>query len=250
MSERPDLLERLEDTAEAVAALRDVVAAEELLDSVLERVAASAGRAIPNADAVTVTVVNGNGDIRTAATTDEDVVPIDKRQYDAGRGPCLQAAQLRRAVRAVVGEHAGEWPEFAEAAGQTGVQAYLTVPLLLDLPGDHDGPEQENLGSLNIYSYTASAFDPYDEGLVKIFSTAAEQAIINARHWQQCRDRVSQLETALSSRAEIDQAKGVLMAIHGCTADEAFAKLVEQSQHHNIKLNQLARNFLDSVRKK
>jgi AmiR/NasT family two-component response regulator len=75
-------------------------------------------------------------------------------------------------------------------------------------------------------------FAAYDEGLVKAFTTAAEQAILNARRWQP-RDRVSNLEAALTSRAEIDQANGVLMAIHGCTAEEAFARLAEQSQHRN-----------------
>lgn len=37
------------------------------------------------------------------------------------------------------------------------------------------------------------------------------------------------------------------MAIHRCTADEAFAKLVEQSQQRNIKLSRIAREFLDSI---
>jgi AmiR/NasT family two-component response regulator len=55
------------------------------------------------------------------------------------------------------------------------------------------------------------------------------------------------LETALVSRAVIDQAKGVLMAVHTCSADEAFKMLVQRSQHENIKLRDVARNLLDSV---
>jgi hypothetical protein len=242
-TQRPDLLARLDATADAVGGLRDIFAAEEPLDDVLDRVAASAVRAIPDADAVSVTVLTGQ-EPRTAAYTDARAVDIDKQQYVAGRGPCLEAARAHRPVRTVVGE-CEQWPEFGEAAGQAGVRASLSVPLLLD---SDEGGDRELVGSLNIYSYTTAAFDPFDEGLMRVFSTAAEQAIANARRWQHSRDKVVQLETALLSRAEIDQAKGVLMAVHGCSADEAFVKLVDQSQRHNIKLNQLARNFLDSVR--
>lgn len=53
-----------------------------------------------------------------------------------------------------------------------------------------------------------------------------------------------QLRTALTTRAVIDQAKGVLMAVHSITADRAFRLLVEQSQHENVKLHALAERFI------
>jgi AmiR/NasT family two-component response regulator len=37
-----------------------------------------------------------------------------------------------------------------------------------------------------------------------------------------CRDEVQDLRAALKSRPVIDQAKGMLIAEHGCTPDEAF----------------------------
>jgi AmiR/NasT family two-component response regulator len=48
------------------------------------------------------------------------------------------------------------------------------------------------------------------------------------------------LERALSSRAVIDQAKGMVMARLGIDADEAFARLVKLSSHLNVKLRDLA----------
>ncbi|MFE6616392.1 ANTAR domain-containing protein [Amycolatopsis sp. NPDC057786] len=69
--------------------------------------------------------------------------------------------------------------------------------------------------------------------------------LLDAARRQQSRDRSSQPETALRSRAEIDQAKGIIMAVHGCGADEAFPKLVKRSQHRNVELNRL-----DSIRRK
>ena len=39
------------------------------------------------------------------------------------------------------------------------------------------------------------------------------------------------------------------MAAHGVDADEAFARLVAESQQHNTKLREVARNLLTSVRR-
>ena len=44
----------------------------------------------------------------------------------------------------------------------------------------------------------------------------------------------------IESRAVIEQAKGVIIASSGCTADEAFAILRGQSQLENRKLRDIA----------
>ena len=236
--DRPDPSVRLDATTAAVRGLQEIMDAEEPLDDVLTRVAALAARAVPDADAVTITVLTGD-EPRTAAWTDEGLVAIDTEQYASDRGPCLEAARTRHAVRAAVGERRGDWPEFTEAAEQAGVRAYLSMPLVV---------ERELVGSLNVYSRTTAAFDPFDERLMRLYSTTAAAAITNARRWQQSRETITQLETALTSRAEIDQAKGVLMAMHGCATDKAFALLVRQSQNTNTKINEVARDLLASIR--
>lgn len=241
-TDRPDALERLDLTTEALASLRDIFAAEELLATALERVVLSAARMIPDADAVTITRL-GKHEPDSVAWTDDRYLEIDKHQHVADRGPCLEAARSLRPVRASTNEHREQWPEFAAAAERVGVQAYLSVPLLVEA----EGRAGELVGALNLYSHTAAAFDPFDEALMRLFSTAAAQAIGNAGRWQQSRDQVRNLEIALASRAEIDQAKGILMAVHRCTAEEAFEKLVELSQRRNVKVRQVAKEFLDSV---
>jgi AmiR/NasT family two-component response regulator len=59
--------------------------------------------------------------------------------------------------------------------------------------------------------------------------------------------RIDQLETALVSRATIDQAKGMLMAFAGWAADEAFAELAGVSQDTNVKLALIAGRLVDDV---
>jgi GAF domain-containing protein len=237
------LLAKLVTTAEAIEGLRDLFAAEEPLEVIAARVAETAVAAIAHADAVTITVLSWP-DTATAACTDEQVLELDHQQYASGRGPCLDAASQRTPVRVVIGEEHSRWPEFVEAAHRVGIRASLSVPLLI--AGTEI--EQELVGSLNIYSHTASAFEPYDAELMRLYSVAAGQAISNASRWQHSRDTVTQLEAALLSRSDIDMAKGVVMAVHGCEPDEAFAKLAKESQNRNIKVRDVALELLDWVR--
>jgi hypothetical protein len=53
-------------------------------------------------------------------------------------------------------------------------------------------------------------------------------------------DELALVTAAIESRDIIGQAKGVIMVTVGCTADEAFRLLKEQSQHENRKLVQVA----------
>jgi ANTAR domain len=241
--DRPDVVARLDETAEALEVLRDAFTGEESLDVALQRLAETAARAIPDTDAVTVSVVT-SAQPRTAAATDSRLIEVDEEQHNAGRGPCFESAHTLRPVRAVVGEHLDEWPEFETAAARHGIRAYLSVPAVLP---STEAAGEAHVGTLNIYSYTVTAFDPFDEGLMRLFTTAASATITGAHRWQRSREQIAHLEQAITSRAVIDQAKGVLMAVHSCTADEAFRMLVDRSQHKNVKLRDVARNLLDTV---
>ncbi len=242
-SDRPGAVERLDETTEALGVLRDAFTGEEQLDDALQRLAQTAARAIVDADAVTVTVLTLDQP-RTAAATDERLVGVDEKQYSADSGPCLEAARTLTAVRAVVGEHRDEWPEFEAAAAEHGICAYLSVPVVLPAS---DESEARHMGSLNIYSRTAAAFDPFDESLMRLFTTAATATITGAQRSQRFREHIEHLERALVSRSVIDQAKGVLMAARRCTADEAFDLLVARSQRENVKLRDIAHNLLQDV---
>ncbi|MFC9554011.1 ANTAR domain-containing response regulator [Rhodococcus sp. NPDC056960] len=228
----------LDTVTAALDTLRGEAAAAEALEVVLLRLARTGVAALPDADAISVTRFDEPHPV-TMAVTDPGVEPIDAAQYAAGRGPCLQAASTRRPVRAGVGDDDDGWPEFTSAARAAEIRAYLSVPLLV---GDVDAAEL--VGSFNVYSGREGAFDPFDEKLMELLSTAASAAITNARRWDRSRQTVEQLQAALVSRSEIDQAKGVLMGMHGIDAEEAFAQLVAVSQRTNTKLYDVAREML------
>ena len=60
-----------------------------------------------------------------------------------------------------------------------------------------------------------------------------------------------EVESALlriaQTRSVIDQAKGMLMVVTGCDADQAFGVLRTYSSHKNVKLNDLAQRLVEAV---
>lgn len=60
-----------------------------------------------------------------------------------------------------------------------------------------------------------------------------------------CTGEPGDVQSALDKRAPIEQAKGILMGMHGIGPRAAFDMLTEQSQRSNRKLREIA---LDIVR--
>ena len=240
--ERPDVVNRLDAVLEAIKSLNSVLASEESLHDVLQRVAGNAVAAVADADAVSITVIREEG-WHTVASTDDHVLALDAEQYRANRGPCLEATQTRQPVRVAIATQDPRWPEFAEASRQRGVNATLSIPLVIASPEGDD----KLVGSLNAYSRRSTGFDLVDEKLLSLYTDAASEAVVHARRWNRMRDTVAQLQEALVSRTDIDQAKGALRVLNGGSAEEAFATLVARSQHANIKLRDVARQILDDL---
>lgn len=236
-------LARLDAVTQAIASVNVVLATEDSAGTELEHLARTAGEVVGAADALSLTVLD-DPEPRTIACTDDFALALDARQYAADAGPCLEAARTRRPVRLALGAAQQRWSPFVDAAREAGVQATLSIPLVLAAASQHDAVLA---GSLNAYSRSVPEFDAIDEKLLTLYTGVACQAVSMARQYQQLRGSVSQLQAALVSRADIDQAKGALRVLNGGTAEEAFAVLVERSQRENVKVRDLARRVVDEL---
>jgi GAF domain-containing protein len=235
-----DMTVRLRNIAATLKDLQTLLEEEGQRDRALEWLAETAERTVPAADMATATVLAEDGRTTwTATATGRSMTAIDGDQYAAGHGPWLEAARTRRTLRGEVDRARDRWPEFAGAAGAAGLRSYLSVPLLL---GD-----EPVLGTLTLYARSPDAFEPADEALIELFTVAASATIMNSRRYRRARELADHLKIALTSRAQIEQAKGMLMAQHGITADEAFAMLSQQSQNTNAKLRDVALSVVDSA---
>jgi AmiR/NasT family two-component response regulator len=96
------------------------------------------------------------------------------------------------------------------------------------------------VGALNLFSKTVDRYDETAEETAVLFSEQAAVACANAEVYWRTYSLTEHLREALESRDVIGQAKGILMARRGCTADVAFDALRKVSQHRNIKLREVA----------
>jgi len=228
----------MDEVSDALEQLWDTFTGQEPMEGALEGLVDVVLNVVTDADAVSITIDGTTP--RTVAASVEWATTIDKNQYALDDGPCLQAARTREVVRVSGADAFEKWPAFAADSSLYGVKAYLAAPLVLS---------EKVVGAMNVYGFDPNAFGRLDGSMLQLITTAASAVIGNARRYTRMREIADTLKTAMASRAEIEQAKGVLMAVHGVTADEAFARLVTQSQHSNTKLATVARDLLASLRR-
>jgi GAF domain-containing protein len=225
-----------ESPASTYAELAKIALHEQPLGAVLGRIATLAARVIPGAEEVSVTLVE-QGRARTVAFTGKLAVALDERQYADGFGPCLDAAVTGQLVSIDDTSRETRYPEFAYQAARSGIGRTMSV----GLPTLH-----EITGALNIYG--AEPAGPFDEAAVDIATTFAgysAAALLNAAIYAGALDEVDQMRQAMATRAQIEQAKGIIMAEQHCTADEAFGILVRASSRTNRKLRDIAQEVVD-----
>jgi len=147
-----------------------------------------------------------------------------------GEGPCVEAAVDELIVRTDSFETETRWPRYSKAVLKLGLHSALSFKLYTS---------NRNAGALNIFSFRPQAFGPEDEGVGSVLAAHAAAAIIASRHGEQ-------LESALSSRDLIGQAKGIIMERYAVDAVRAFEMLRELSQTENVKLVDIAKRVIDT----
>jgi GAF domain-containing protein len=179
--------------------------------------------------------------VTTQAFTDPTCPHIDQAQYESGHGPCLDAFTSGSVVLVDDLDRDGRFPEFAAAATAHGVRSTLSLPL-------RSG--EESVGALNLYAGAAGAFDEVATRLGRMFAERATLVLLNAQAYWGARLTSEDLERTLAGRQVIDVAKGIVMSSLGCAADEAFDRLVEQSQAEHRELREVAADIVARARRR
>jgi GAF domain-containing protein len=215
--------------------------ARSVLD-LLNDVAEFAVQAIPGVDGAGVTLIDAEGTVPHAqawAATPQFARDIDALQYEVlDEGPCVTCMQTRRpTVTGSIGSD-NRWPHFRGHVARMGVHSALALPLMI---GD------QVIGAINAYAHQRDAFTEHAVRLGAQFAGPAAVSVNNARLLASAQERTERLQRALSTRAVIDQAVGIVRSRSGCTAAEAFDRLTRRSQADNIKLHVLADRLVDEA---
>jgi GAF domain-containing protein len=223
------------DPQQAFDELGQMVLGEHTMDHLLQRIVALAMDVIPGAEDVSVTLVSTNK-ATTVVSTGRLATELDETQYATGFGPCLAAAEGGAVASIPDVDNELRWPAFCKEAIQRGVLSSLSTPIPL---------QQYASAALNLYASKPKAFDDAAVELATTFAGYAGVALANMHLYETTRALAEQLQTAMESRAVIEQAKGILMGQRRCSADEAFDILVRLSQQANRKLRDVAQALVD-----
>src|SRR3954471_8887423 len=226
------------DPTEVLERLGRLSLRELSMDSLLQTVADLTKSVMPgNPEASVLLLVKDRP--TTVVSTGALATDLDERQYERGHGPCLHAARTGEITEIADTRTEDRWPDYTPRAVESGNLSSLSIPLAIDT-------DEQVSGALNIYARRPDAFDEASRSVGTRFAPYAAVAAGNLYAYQSARDMADNLQTALESRAVIDQAKGILMERYKLTADQAFQALARVSMHTNRKVRDVADDLVQT----
>lgn len=217
------------DLALRMAELAQVISLRRV-DDVLVDVTAAAKELIPGVDIAGVLLVGKGGTHQTLAPTSDVMFKLDELQMTTGEGPCLQAALDEIVIRTDDFRHEPRFPNYAPKVVELGLLSALSLKLYT---------ADRTAGALNLFGYEPRPWNSEAETIGMVLAAHAASAILASRESEQ-------LQSALSTRDRIGQAKGIIMERFKIDDVRAFEMLRKLSQDTNTKLVDVAHRVIDT----
>lgn len=164
-----------------------------------------------------------------AASHSELTVLID-RERDLREGPSREALSTGRPMAIPDVMRESRWSRYAATAVRHGVRSVLVVPIAVE----------GAVVIIGLYGVRPGVFSSGGP-LMALLREQITVALANIWEFDDVLTGAAQMQEALAGRSVIDQAKGIIMSKSGCSAEEAFEELRRVSQHHQVKVVDLAK---------
>src|SRR6476469_9514915 len=217
------------DLALRMAELAQVISLRRV-DDVLVDVTAAAKELIAGVDVAGVLLVGKGGTHQTLAPTSDVMFKLDELQMTTGEGPCLQAALDEIVIRTDDFRDEPRFPKYAPKVVELGLLSALSLKLYT---------ADRTAGALNLFGYEPRPWNSEAETIGMVLAAHAASAILASRESEQ-------LQSALSTRDRIGQAKGIIMERFKIDDVRAFEMLRKLSQDTNTKLVDVAHRVIDT----
>lgn len=230
---------REQQLAEAFVDLSDTLADDVDPLTLLDRLARHCV-ALTGVDAAGVMLVNARGQLRPAVATEERTTLTELLQTQIMQGPCIDAFTTGFAVHAItLADHEERWPQFVPVARAAGYEAAHALPLRA---------REQTVGALNLLSRLPTALTGAETGLLRALADVATTAVITWAHEPlRAADIVTRTQGALSGKAVVDTACGMLAATAGITPHEAGRSLQAYAALHRQRLTEIADHLVRRV---
>jgi hypothetical protein len=206
-------MNREQQIARAFVGLADSVAETVDPTVLFERLAADCV-ALTGAQAVAVLMAGARGRLRTMAVSDDRPELLKLVQFQAEEGPGAEAWRTGSPLDAPdLTARQERWPGFAPRAVSAGFRAAHALPLRV---------RRQTVGALTLLVTAAGGLPPDDLALAQAF---ADVTVVSVVRWHSDGDRpqdvLTQVQSAISSKAAVETAKGMLAAAGDLTVESA-----------------------------
>ncbi|WP_030566281.1 GAF and ANTAR domain-containing protein [Streptomyces aureocirculatus] len=191
--------------------------------------------------AVGVLLADPGGKLQLIAASDEHTRLLELFALQIDQGPCVECrrsgtARLNISLDSPVAT-AG-FPRFAQRARQAGFATTHALPMRL---------RQQVVGALNLFDTRAQHLSESDARVAQALADVATIAILQHRTIVHGNIERAQLQSALSSRIVIEQAKGILAERWHTHPDEAFDALRRHARAQQRALTAVCRELIDGT---
>ncbi|NEE01926.1 GAF and ANTAR domain-containing protein [Phytoactinopolyspora halotolerans] len=183
-------------------------------------------------DDVGVLLRRERGRLESALTTSPRVNESDRLQSELGEGPCIEAIWNDDSFLVPDTTTDERWPKWGKRVAELGIRSAIGLRL---------STLRRTIGALNLYANEPEYFTDDDLEVADLFAQHAALALAAA-------NEEDGLKRAIGTRQLIGQAQGILMERYSLDADRAFALMRRHSQQHNIKLNRVAEQIIETRR--
>jgi GAF domain-containing protein len=172
------------------------------------------------------------GNLALVASSSQESRLLELFVLQNNEGPCLDCVRTGAAVVSDnLDDDRDRWPLFVPAARMAGFQSVVAVPMRL---------RDQTIGGLGLFMNVPQPIPAANRRLAQALADVATIGILQQRSLHRSHVLSEQLQSALTSRIAIEQAKGILAERNNLTRDEAFDALRRYARNHNMKLTDVA----------
>jgi len=184
-----------------------------------------------------ILLADDTGELEVVASTSEATSLVETMQLDAEEGPCWECFRTGKVVSVPsLDEGDARWPRFARVAREQGFRSVHAVPLRL---------RETVIGTLNLLRHEPGELNERDVRVAQALADVATIGIVQERTLRESAVVQAQLQSALTTRVVIEQAKGVLAHTHDVSTDEAFELMRSHARRTRTRLADVARGLVE-----
>lgn len=186
-----------------------------------------------------IMLADQRGGLQVAASSTDEARLLELYELQSDEGPCLDCYRSGQSVtRADLTEISSSWPRFARRLREAGFNSVQALPMRL---------RADTIGALNLFRTEPGQLSAADLWIGQAMAHVATVGLMQQRVIVARELLAEQLQTALSSRVQLEQAKGVLAERAGIPIDEAFQILRSYARARSLRLSDVAQQIINGA---